>query len=893
MTDPISRFVDDSMLALFIQEGQPNVALIDDTLHLAADPQNNPQQIDNMLQSACNLKSAANLVGFTAVAETAQLLESFFKQLSRNRRPATVADLTTVTQCVAHLEQIFSCDLDTLRQQKESLCAALSDSTLQLAALLNHHHPSPAAPPDAADTAAPPAVEPNMLELFQQELDTHCSTLTKELLALEKHPDDNARTEALMRAAHSIKGAARMVNLEPAVVLAHLMEDCFSLAKNNKVELIPAFVDALLSAVDLLPAIAESSEHAASATYHALCDALRKVLDQPQAVHDLFDDSQWLLNDKPDTQQSASQETVDTKALRIGVEQINTLVGLSGEMLIGAGHLRSYTESLAQLKHKQSTLLSRIEKLRILTSGKYSAEQLAQSLTEILHQANTCQQLLGKQIAGLEDFDRRTTGIAERLNHELISSRMQPFADVAHGLQRMTRDLARRMNKEITLEIEGLDTLVDREVLEKIKAPLNHLLRNAIDHGIEPPQQRQAAGKDPAGQITLRVFHKAGGLSIVIEDDGQGVDLAALKKRAIDKQLVSASFADNLTEAELLQFLFLPGFTTRDDVTEYSGRGFGLDVAQTVAQELRGKIIPSSRPGQGLRIEFLLPLTLSLIRCLLVSIDGEAYAFPLARIDTLLKIDYTQLQTIENTQYIPYNGRLVGLVDAAQVLGKDSQRHNSEQLLTVIIGDHQNLYGLVVDQYLGEQSLATQAIDPRIGKVRDISTAAILDDGSPALVIDVDDMLRSIDKLIAERGLRKLAEAQADDDTGKAKRILVVDDSLTVREVERQLLETHGYQVEVAVDGMDGWNSVRLRDYDLVMTDIDMPRMNGIELVRKIKADPQLGSIPVMIVSYKDRPQDRDLGLEAGADYYFTKGGFRDDHLLEAVADLIGGAHDE
>ncbi len=905
MSDAINRFVDDSMLALFIQEGLPNAARIRESLQLAADPENNAPQIEAMLQSARHLKSAANLVQFTTIAETAQLLESFFNQALRNRRPVTPPELTTVAQCVEQLERIFCCDLDTLREQKAGLCSALSESTLELAALLNRGN-TPQAASSAAPTPAKPAartadsdrpeIEPNMLELFQQELDIHCTTLTQELLALEKQPDDSARLEALMRASHSIKGAARMVNLEPAVVLAHLMEDCFSLAQDNKLRLEPAFVDALLSAVDLLPAIAGSPEHADSATYQALCSALRKVLEQPQAADALFDNPQWLISEDTDTQAqppNSEANTTDDKALRISVEQINTLVGLSGEMLISTGQIRAYTDSLAQVKRRQAALFNRIEKLQVLTSGRYTTEQLAQHLSEILHQANGCQQLLGKQIAGFEEFDRRVTGIAERLNHELISSRMQPFADTAHGLQRMVRDLARRMGKEVHLEIEGLSTLVDREVLEKIKAPLNHLIRNAIDHGIEPPAQRRAAGKDPVGRIMLRVFHKSGGLSIVIEDDGRGVDLDELKKRAIEKQLLSTNLADNLTEAELLQFLFLPGFTTREQVTEYSGRGFGLDVAQTVAQELRGKIIPSTRPGQGLRIEFILPLTLSLIRCLLVSIDDEAYAFPLARIETLLKADYEQLQTIENSQYIHYNGQLVGLIDAAQVLGKTSRRSTGEQLMAVIIGDHQKQYGLVVDQYLGEQSLATQAIDPRIGKVRDISAAAILDDGSPVLVVDVDDMLRSIDRLVSERNLRKLADTHEQDKARRVKRVLVVEDSLTVREVERQLLETHGYQVDVAVDGMDGWNSIRLRDYDLVMTDIDMPRMNGIELVRKIKADPQFNRIPVMIVSYKDRQQERELGLEAGADYYFTKGSFRDDQLLEAVNELIGGAEDE
>jgi len=285
-----------------------------------------------------------------------------------------------------------------------------------------------------------------------------------------------------------------------------------------------------------------------------------------------------------------------------------------------------------------------------------------------------------------------------------------------------------------------------------------------------------------------------------------------------------------------------------------------------------------------------LPLTLSVIRALLVEIAGEIYAFPLARIDHTLKLDKQAIDLVEGRQYFTLNGQHIGIVTANQVLELDDAPHDNEVLSVIVIGDRNHRFGLIVDRFMGERNLVVRPLDPRLGKVRDISAAAFMEDGTPALIVDVDDLLRSIEILVNGGRLNKVSQG-SEQETGRgAKRVLVVDDSITIREVERNMLQTRGYDVDVAVDGMDGWNAVRTGRYDLVISDIDMPRMNGIEFVSHIKQDPRLKNIPVMIVSYKDREEDRNRGLEAGADYYITKGSFHDETLLDAVADLIGAA---
>jgi two-component system sensor histidine kinase and response regulator WspE len=272
----------------------------------------------------------------------------------------------------------------------------------------------------------------------------------------------------------------------------------------------------------------------------------------------------------------------------------------------------------------------------------------------------------------------------------------------------------------------------------------------------------------------------------------------------------------------------------------------------------------------------------------LVEVAGEPYAFPLTQIIRALKVPQADIETLESRHHFHFDGQQVGLLAAHQVFDCIGLNPRGSELPVVVLGDTKGRYGLVVDRFLGERELLVQTLDPRLGKVKDISAAALMEDGSPVLIVDVDDLIRSIEKLVREGPLTQMQPNSLELIGRKQKRVLAVDDSPTVRELVRKLLASRGYLADVAVDGMDGWNAVRAGHYDLVITDVDMPRLDGIELAALIKKDPQFKSVPVMIVSYKDREEDRLRGLEAGADYYITKSNFHDETLLQAVVDLIG-----
>lgn len=467
---------------------------------------------------------------------------------------------------------------------------------------------------------------------------------------------------------------------------------------------------------------------------------------------------------------------------------------------------------------------------------------------------------------------------------------MRPFADGIQGFHRMVRDVARSLGKTVRLEVTGESTPVDRDILERLKAPLDHLLRNSLDHGIEAPANRQESGKPQEAAVQLQACHRAGMLLVTVSDDGCGIDPEAVRKAVVQKKLTTLETAQKMTGAELLEFLFLPGFTLKESVSEISGRGVGLDVVQTMVKEVGGRVRISSRKGHGTSFQVELPLTLSVVRTLLVEIGGEPYGFPLARLDRALKLPRERIESLQGRQHFVLGEERIGLVAARQVLNLEESPILAGEASIIVLGNKAARYGLLIDRFLGERELVVRTLDPRLGKVKNISSAALMPDGSPVLIVDVDDLKRSIESLASSQRLSRVTSGAGTEALKKRKHVLVVDDSLTVRELERKLLDSRGYAVDVAVDGMDGWNAVRTGHYDLVVTDVDMPRLDGIELIKLIRKDTRFQFLPVMIVSYKDRQEDRSRGLEAGADSYLTKASFHDETLLQVVTDLIGGS---
>jgi len=764
----------------------------------------------------------------------------------------------------------------------------------------------------------------SLLALFHEEAQTQTRVLSTGLLTLERAPTDAAALEACMRAAHSLKGAARIVGLQDGVDVAHRMEEWFVAAQRATLVLTAAHIDVLLRGTDLLlrvgqPGTAgqlpraevEAVLAAFSAPERAAAAPVAATFANPDAAAEdaMMKAALALLNAEvaalstapvpapepaaPAPHRAPIDSTRDPhRMLRVRADNLDRLLSLSGESLVESRWLKPFGESMLRVKrsHRAATLaLDALYETLVERLDQHADADTHAALNDVRQMLGHMQQTLGEHIDDLDRFDRRSTHLAQQLYDEALQCRMRPFGDATHAYPRVVRDLARSLGKRVRFNIVGEATQVDRDILDMLDAPLGHLLRNAVDHGVETPEARETQGKASEATITLEARHSAGKLLITVADDGAGIDLEAVRAAVVRRGLSDADTASRLSDHELLDFLLLPGFSMREHVTDVSGRGVGLDAVHEVVKAVRGTVRIHNEPGRGTRFMLQLPLTLSVIRSLLVDVGGEAYAFPLAYVRRTLELARPEIDMLEGQQHFSFEGRPVGLVTAHQLLGTQPPGEARDSVPVVVIGEGAETYGIAVDRFLGERMLVVQPLDARLGKVRDIAAGALMENGDAVLIVDVDDLLRSVDKLVRGGQLDKVQRAR-----GVAvqhrKHVLVVDDSLTVRELERKLLEKRGYAVTVAVDGMDGWNALRGADFDLVVTDIDMPRMDGIELVTLIKRDAALKALPVMVVSYKDREEDRRRGLDAGADYYLAKGSFHDEALLDAVRDLIGEA---
>jgi two-component system sensor histidine kinase and response regulator WspE len=771
----------------------------------------------------------------------------------------------------------------------------------------------------------------SLVDLFREEARTQAQILSDGLLALERAPRDPVTLEACMRAAHSLKGAARIVGVPVGVSLAHVMEDCFVGAQQGRVNVDAAIIDVLLAGVDLIVRIGRASgdETVPQADADAFVDELNARMNgepagpsfDPPASDDFFDLSKELTLAAPLPEEtplaapelepvrplpawSHAEQRESTRMLRVRTDTLDRLLSHSGESLVESRWLKPFAQSMLRVKRIQRDASRALDFLHesltessrstgtasaVTSTAALDVRTLA-ALDEIRRLNAEAQRQLGERLAELENYDRRTTHLSQQLYDEALECRMRPFVDATGGFARMVRDVARSLDKQVRLVIAGEATEVDRDILDMLEAPLGHLLRNAVDHGIEAPSLRRALGKPPEGTITLEARHSAGSLFISVSDDGGGVDLPALRRAIVQKRLSNEATAARLSEVELLEFLFLPGFSMRDTVTDVSGRGVGLDAVHDVVRQVRGTLRVTQEELAGTRFTMQLPLTLSVIRSLIVEVDGEPYGLPLAHVVRTLVLPRASIDMLEGHQHFEFEGRRLGIVTAHQILRSGTFNTVSETLNVVVIGQGAASYGVVVDRFLGERMLVVQPLDKRLGKVPSIAAGALMENGDPLLIADLDDWLRAVEKLVVDGELGRVSPGTARAVATPKKRVLVVDDSLTVRELERKLLASRGYDVTIAVDGMDGWNAVRGDRFDLVITDIDMPRLDGIELVALIRRDPHLRDTPVMIVSYKDRAEDRQRGLDAGADYYLAKGSFHDQTLLDAVRDLIGEA---
>ncbi|MCZ7546383.1 MAG: hybrid sensor histidine kinase/response regulator [Anaerolineae bacterium] len=479
----------------------------------------------------------------------------------------------------------------------------------------------------------------------------------------------------------------------------------------------------------------------------------------------------------------------------------------------------------------------------------------------------------------------RMSMVASDLQDGVRRVRMLPFETILGGFQRMVRDLSRQLEKEVNFNVIGEQVELDKRVLEAIKDPIMHLLRNAIDHGIESPDERVRAGKDPEGYVTLIVEQRGGEILITIGDDGRGIDPESLKRAALRIGKLSKQEADVLDDDEAISLIFLPGLSTKDSVTTTSGRGIGMDVVRQNIERLRGSVIVQNRPGLGTVFQLTVPASLTTMHCMLARVGQEVYAIPVAAIERILEVTDKDIHTVKGRQVIKLGQRPVTLVALADVLERPQRpAPPGEKRLTVVLRAGDKLVAFLVDDLPSEQELVVKNLGKEMVRVRNVAGVTMLGTGQVVVILNPSDLVKS-----AQAATRQRAP-QAEDTAGQARpaaRILVVDDSITTRTLEKNILEAAGYQVVTATDGQEALDLIRHTRCDLIIADVEMPRMDGFRLTETLKADLDLKHLPLILVTSLDSPADRERGILAGADAYIIKSNFDQGELLETIGQLL------
>ncbi len=853
-----NRFI----LDLFIGEMRSNTNVLTSAFEKSSDC----LVLENVARS---LKSSAKLVGFAELSNLFEKLEALFaSKMLLSKKDANAVSAVEIFQKLATFNSDeFAKNLEQFSAQINKIVAEGFSGEKSLSAKTDSS--------DDGDFERI-EIEPSMKELFVLDVSTQVERISNTLIELENDFSSTAKLEVLMRASHSIKGAARAVGIDSIVELTHQMEDCFSAALKGKIFITEQSVDVFFLCADfILKLCAESFAKINISEKNRLVSLLRSV-EQAKLTSESINEKS-----KSDVLLQNFEDKTDKSYVRISTENINSIMALVAENLIENRKLDDYKAELSLAKQEYDVVLNKLEEsINILNSSETSSilprlEKISSALREQVA-------VLRSTIDGFGEYAQKNVLLSTNLYKEVLGSRMRPFSDLAQRFPKMVRAFSKSVEKKVSFEISGASVPIDRDILEKLDAPVMHILRNACDHGIELPQERVEVGKKSSGKIVMKASHSSGMFLLSITDDGRGIDVEKVKEKILARNLVSAEILSQMQEDEIFEFLFLPSFTTKETVSEISGRGVGLDVVQTMLREVGGSVSVASEIGKGSTFTLKLPITRSVLKSLLVSINSQPYAFALSSVSRTLRIKNTEIKTDKNGRYFVSEKKRINFVDSAKVLGFGESVFTNEYLYVVVVAGRGKFWGFVVDDIPSETELAVRSLNTSLGKIPCVSAAALSPDGLPILILEIDDLLIYATRMQNQKSMPVAMLKKSEE---KKKRILVVDDSPTVRATQRKILENAGFEVDTAFDGVDGWNLVRLANYDIVVSDIDMPRMTGFELTAKIRKIYK--KLPIVIVSYKDRPEDAQKGKEVGANAYLTKSSFQDDTLISTIKKLL------
>jgi len=723
-----------------------------------------------------------------------------------------------------------------------------------------------------------------LMGTFLGELGEHVRAINENLLALEKTADPAERAgrmQALFRSAHSLKGAARAVSVIPLETACHRLEGLLAGVRDGAIALDGSVIELLYHSADAIQdagARLKAGRDLAGSPLESLLPRI-EVLTSGDGVSMPGETGSVRGSEAPAVPNASSD------SVRVSFGKMDSLMRRSGELLVASRSLEVRRAQVEELQLEVSRWMADWRgTARPGPSREGSGGEKGSSVRfRAVRQAEGERlRRMARELAGLGASlaaDERTMEVAvRRIDEEARAIRMLPFVQVFQGLERAVRDLAQSSAKEVEVVMEGGEVEMDRAILEGLRDPLLQLVRNSVDHGIEPPASRRAAGKPGCGKVTVSAGLRGAFVEITVADDGRGLDLEAIRAAAGKRGMTAPK-----DERELARLIFLPGFSTARMITEVSGRGVGLDIARAQLENLHGNIEVSSVSGRGCRFTLEVPLTLTAIRALMITAGDRPFAIPLSGVRRLLRADPAEFRRVEGRQVLMVDGAPVTTTVLADLLGlpPDERRRASGKMPLVVLSAGERQMAVVVEELLAEREVLVKNPGPRLGHLKAILGVTILPDGATALILSPGELVRV--------GLTAQGTRPAVPEAGlkRRKRLLVADDSLTTRSLEKSILEGAGFEVVAVQDGTEAWESLQNRGADLVVSDVDMPRMNGFDLTREVRGSKRFRDLPVILLTGLESDTDKARGLEAGANAYLLKSGFDQKTLIETIRQLL------
>lgn len=776
-----------------------------------------------------------------------------------------------------------------------------------------------------------------LLAIFRVEAAEHLQMLSSGLVELEavQSADDRMKIiETLFREVHSLKGAARAVGLNDMESVCHAAESLLAALKRGEQELSPALFDVLHDTADELGRLLAADDKAPTpphestgrAVIHRLHTALKadpapapapapETKTKTKTKAPVQDQARQAPRPHPPAEQPVLASTVRVATARLEVLLFQAEELLSAKLTAAqhAAELRQAVNELARLNQEHARIApvrkacQQAWERQPVTEGREAKAPrggvaravppprvLLDFMAAQASDLKSLQSMLGTLAKSAEHDHRSLATMVNGLLDDMKQVLLLPIASAFELFPKMVRDLSRALGKEVELVVTGGEVEIDRRILEQLRDPLTHLVRNCIDHGIETADARQAANKPPRGCLTITTTQKGGNkIEIVVSDDGAGIDLSRV--RAAARKLGLAAPDDSDSPA-LLPLVFQSGLSTAPILTDLSGRGLGLAIVQEKVEGLGGIITVETQLGRGTAFRIALPLTLATLRGVQVRVNHQDFVLPSTHVEQGLRLKRATVKTVGNRATIPWNGEAVALVHLADVLAMPripgragaaaltADDRPNDTLQVLLLGAASQRIAFEVDEVVSEQEVLVKPLGRQLAHVRNIAGATVLGSGKAVPILNVADLLRSAVKAAAAPGPARVDEQAA---AVKTPAILVAEDSITSRTLLQGILESAGYRVATAVDGADGFARLKTEHFDLVVSDVEMPRMNGFDLTARIRADPALAQLPVILVTSLESREHRELGIDAGANAYIVKSSFDQSNLLETIRRLL------